>query len=168
MKFDPVRRSAALLRFSDRALLVLDEDLFLDCVPCDTAMVPQGISTMDWGIAACCRQDVPDVIYLRGSPGGRLRAHHSRRGSGRRCKQYYYLLKPHLTYRILEESFMGIKPSYIKTMGTELLKQQRDNFSGSFDENKVQLGASAVIGSKRVRNRIAGYITRKMNTKRHA
>lgn len=63
---------------------------------------------------------------------------------------------------------MGIKPSYIKTLGTELLKTQRDNFSGSFDENKVQLSASAVITSKRVRNRIAGYITRKVNTKRHA
>jgi len=63
---------------------------------------------------------------------------------------------------------MGIKPSYIKTMGTELLNKQKENFSGSFDENKVQLGASAVIESKRVRNRIAGYITRKMNTRRHA
>jgi small subunit ribosomal protein S17e len=63
---------------------------------------------------------------------------------------------------------MGIKPSYIKNIGTELLKQQRDYFSGSFDENKVQLGSSAVISSKRVRNRIAGYITRKINTKRHA
>jgi small subunit ribosomal protein S17e len=63
---------------------------------------------------------------------------------------------------------MGIKPSYIKTIGTELLAKQRENFSGSFDENKVQLGKSAVIGSKRVRNRIAGYITRKVNTKRHA
>jgi len=63
---------------------------------------------------------------------------------------------------------MGIKPSYIKSMGTELLNKQRDNFSASFDENKVQLSASAVIESKRVRNRIAGYITRKINTKRHA
>ncbi|MCK9631917.1 MAG: 30S ribosomal protein S17e [Methanoregula sp.] len=63
---------------------------------------------------------------------------------------------------------MGIKPSYIKNIGTELLKQQRDYFSGSFDENKVQLSSSAVISSKRVRNRIAGYITRKINTKRHA
>jgi len=63
---------------------------------------------------------------------------------------------------------MGIKPSYIKTMGTELLNKQRDNFSNSFDENKQQLGSSAVIGSKRVRNRIAGYITRKINTKRHS
>ena len=61
---------------------------------------------------------------------------------------------------------MGIKPSYIKSMGTELLAKQRENFSGSFDENKVQLSNSAVIESKRVRNRIAGYITRKINTKR--
>jgi len=63
---------------------------------------------------------------------------------------------------------MGIKPSYIKNIGTELLKTQREHFSSSFDENKVQLSASAVISSKRVRNRIAGYITRKVNTKRHA
>ncbi|MGA2121880.1 MAG: 30S ribosomal protein S17e [Methanoregula sp.] len=63
---------------------------------------------------------------------------------------------------------MGIKPSYIKSMGTELLAKQRENFSGSFDENKVQLSSSAVIESKRVRNRIAGYITRKINTKRHS
>ncbi len=63
---------------------------------------------------------------------------------------------------------MGIKPSYIKSMGTELLAKQRENFSGSFDENKVQLSSSAVIESKRVRNRIAGYITRKINTKRRS
>ena len=53
-------------------------------------------------------------------------------------------------------------------MGTELLAKQRDNFSTSFDENKVQLSKSAVIGSKRVRNRVAGYITRKINTKRRS
>jgi len=62
---------------------------------------------------------------------------------------------------------MGIKPSYIKSIGTELLAKQRDNFSNDFDANKQQLGISASIGSKRVRNRIAGYITRKINTKRH-
>jgi len=63
---------------------------------------------------------------------------------------------------------MGIKPSYIKTIGTELLAKQRENFTGNFDENKKQLATSAVIESKRVRNRVAGYITRKVNTKRHA
>lgn len=63
---------------------------------------------------------------------------------------------------------MGIKPSYIKTMGTELLNKQRENFTNNFDENKQQLGKSAVIGSKRVRNRVAGYITRKINTKKRS
>ncbi|HUW85694.1 MAG TPA: 30S ribosomal protein S17e [Methanoregula sp.] len=63
---------------------------------------------------------------------------------------------------------MGIKPSYIKTLGTDLLAKQRDYFSSSFDENKQQLAKSAVIDSKRVRNRVAGYITRKINTKRRS
>ena len=62
---------------------------------------------------------------------------------------------------------MGIKPSYIKNIGTALLAKQREFFTKNFDENKQQLGLSAIIGSKRVRNRIAGYITRKMNTKKH-
>ncbi len=61
---------------------------------------------------------------------------------------------------------MGIKPSYIKSIGTELLAKQRDNFSNDFDANKQQLSISAAIDSKRVRNRVAGYITRKINTKR--
>jgi small subunit ribosomal protein S17e len=60
---------------------------------------------------------------------------------------------------------MGIKPSYIKNLGTELLKKQREYFSKDFEANKQQLGISADIGSKRVRNRVAGYITRKMNAK---
>jgi small subunit ribosomal protein S17e len=61
---------------------------------------------------------------------------------------------------------MGIKPSYIKNLGTALLAKQPEYFSMSFEENKQQLGVSAVIGSKRVRNRVAGYITRKMNSKK--
>lgn len=63
---------------------------------------------------------------------------------------------------------MGIKPSYIKSIGTELLAKQREYFSNNFDENKQQLSKSAIIESKRVRNRIAGYITRKVNTKRRS
>jgi small subunit ribosomal protein S17e len=63
---------------------------------------------------------------------------------------------------------MGIKPSYIKTLGNELVTKQRTNFSNNFEDNKQQLDKSAVIGSKRVRNRIAGYITRKINTKKRS
>jgi small subunit ribosomal protein S17e len=61
---------------------------------------------------------------------------------------------------------MGIKPSYIKTLGTALLVRQPEYFTKSFEENKQQLGKSAVIDSKRVRNRVAGYLTRKMNSRK--
>jgi small subunit ribosomal protein S17e len=63
---------------------------------------------------------------------------------------------------------MGIKPSYIKTLGNELVTKQRTNFSNNFEDNKQQVDKSAVIESKRVRNRIAGYITRKINTKKRS
>jgi len=61
---------------------------------------------------------------------------------------------------------MGIKPSYIKNLGTALLAGQKEYFSKNFDENKQQLEKSAVINSKRVRNRVAGYLTRKMNSRK--
>lgn len=62
---------------------------------------------------------------------------------------------------------MGIKPSYIKTLGLELLAKNRDKFSSNYEENKQALTTTASIESKRVRNRVAGFITRKINTKRH-
>ena len=62
---------------------------------------------------------------------------------------------------------MGIKPSYIKTLGLEVLAKNREKFSNNYDENKQALTSVASIESKRVRNRIAGFITRKINTKRH-
>jgi thiamine-phosphate diphosphorylase len=67
MKFDPVIRSAAILQFSDRALGVLKNDLFLECVPLHDASKNQGISTVDWGIASCCKDSVPDMIYKKGA-----------------------------------------------------------------------------------------------------
>jgi small subunit ribosomal protein S17e len=62
---------------------------------------------------------------------------------------------------------MGIKPSYIKTLGLELLAKNREKFTSNYDENKQALTGIAIIESKRVRNRVAGFITRKINTKRH-
>jgi small subunit ribosomal protein S17e len=63
---------------------------------------------------------------------------------------------------------MGIKPSYIKSTGLELLSIYGDRFSNSFEENKQVVTEVTSIESKRVRNRIAGYVTRKINTGRHA
>jgi small subunit ribosomal protein S17e len=62
---------------------------------------------------------------------------------------------------------MGIKPSYIKSLGLELLAKNREKFSSNYEENKQALASTALIESKRVRNRVAGFITRKINTKRH-
>jgi len=59
---------------------------------------------------------------------------------------------------------MGIKPSYIKRIGQELIEQYTNRFGRDFKENKLGVSENAVIGSKKVRNRVAGYITRKHNT----
>jgi len=63
---------------------------------------------------------------------------------------------------------MGIKPSYIKNLGTELIAGQPERFGRDFRENKLGVSEAATIGSKRVRNRVAGYITRKHNTGKKA
>ena len=59
---------------------------------------------------------------------------------------------------------MGIKPTYIKKIGTELLEIHEEKFTNSFDDNKKAVSSATNVPSKRVRNRVAGYITRKINT----
>jgi hydroxymethylpyrimidine/phosphomethylpyrimidine kinase len=67
MKFDPAVRSAAVLQYSDRALRIFEDDRFLECALIDAASSQKGISTMDWGIASCCREEIPGVIYRKGA-----------------------------------------------------------------------------------------------------
>ncbi|MBP2132559.1 small subunit ribosomal protein S17e [Methanomicrobium sp. W14] len=61
---------------------------------------------------------------------------------------------------------MGIKPTYIKALSQELLSKNTGKFTNDFDGNKVVVDEVAVIDSKRVRNRVAGAITRKVNRKK--
>ncbi|OPX72480.1 MAG: 30S ribosomal protein S17e [Methanoregulaceae archaeon PtaB.Bin108] len=61
---------------------------------------------------------------------------------------------------------MGIKPTYIKAIGLELLDHHGSRFSNNFDENKQTITEITNIDSKRVRNRVAGFVTRKVNTGR--
>ena len=68
MKFDPHMRCVATLRFSRNILLVI-ESLLLECTSFDPASEPPGISTMDWEIASCCKEGVPDVCYDTGGKG---------------------------------------------------------------------------------------------------
>lgn len=67
MKFDPAIRSAAVLHFSPAMTDIL-EDMLLECCSFDPLREPPGITTMDWGVASCCRDGVPDVIYNRSTP----------------------------------------------------------------------------------------------------
>ncbi|MDD4126869.1 MAG: 30S ribosomal protein S17e [Methanomicrobium sp.] len=61
---------------------------------------------------------------------------------------------------------MAIKPTYIKALSQELLSKHGDKFTKDFDENKLAVDEVAVIGSKFVRNRVAGAITRKVNRRK--
>lgn len=47
----------------------------------------------------------------------------------------------------------------IKRISNEILERYPENFGTDFDQNKVTLKNIAVVRSKLLRNRIAGYIT---------
>jgi small subunit ribosomal protein S17e len=56
---------------------------------------------------------------------------------------------------------MAIKPAYVKKTGNILLERYPDAFGHDFEHNKDVVAELTNIESKGVRNRIAGYITRK-------
>ncbi len=68
MKYDPSVRSMANIRFSVTILHIVDE-LMLEICEFDRSKEPPGAQTMDWGVAFCCREAVPDVIFDRGAKG---------------------------------------------------------------------------------------------------
>jgi small subunit ribosomal protein S17e len=56
---------------------------------------------------------------------------------------------------------MPIKPDYVKKTGNILLERYPEAFSRDFEQNKEAVKELTTIDSKGVRNRIAGYVTRK-------
>ncbi len=56
---------------------------------------------------------------------------------------------------------MAIKPKYVKQIGTMLLERYPQSFNTDFETNKESVETLTNVESKSVRNRIAGYITRK-------
>ena len=56
---------------------------------------------------------------------------------------------------------MPIKPAYVKRISRALIERYPERFSDDFDENKEMVTLVTNVESKRVRNRIAGYVTRK-------
>ncbi|MFB6152854.1 MAG: 30S ribosomal protein S17e [Halodesulfurarchaeum sp.] len=59
---------------------------------------------------------------------------------------------------------MAIKPDYVKKTGSILLERYPEAFQqDDFEHNKESVEELTNIESKEVRNRIAGYVTRKLN-----
>ena len=56
---------------------------------------------------------------------------------------------------------MAIKPDYVKKTGSILLERYPEAFTKDFEQNKDSVQKLTSIDSKGVRNRIAGYVTRK-------
>ncbi|ELZ96735.1 30S ribosomal protein S17e [Haloferax mucosum ATCC BAA-1512] len=56
---------------------------------------------------------------------------------------------------------MAIKPKYVKQLGNTLLERYPQAFNTDFETNKDSVEQLTTVESKGVRNRIAGYITRK-------
>jgi thiamine-phosphate diphosphorylase len=66
MKFDPRILCVAIISCTAAVVKTMDERSFEIC-SFDPGKEPPGIRTMDWGVAQCCRNGVPDAIYSRGS-----------------------------------------------------------------------------------------------------
>lgn len=56
---------------------------------------------------------------------------------------------------------MPIKPKYVKQLANLLLERYPQAFNADFETNKESVSELTNVESKSVRNRIAGYITRK-------
>ncbi|MDZ7746335.1 MAG: 30S ribosomal protein S17e [Halobacteriales archaeon] len=63
---------------------------------------------------------------------------------------------------------MAVKPAYIKKLARALIERYGDAFSTDFEHNKEVVTAVTNVKSKGVRNRIAGYITRKKKSAAYA
>jgi small subunit ribosomal protein S17e len=55
-----------------------------------------------------------------------------------------------------------IKQTYLKRVAERLLREYPDGFTTDFQKNKARVGAYTDITSKTIRNKIAGYLTKKI------
>ena len=52
-----------------------------------------------------------------------------------------------------------VRQTYIKRLAKDLIDADPERFTEDFDENKEQLRDTQEFESKRIRNRVAGYIS---------
>ena len=53
-----------------------------------------------------------------------------------------------------------VRTTFVKTTSEKIYAKYKDKFDRSFDNNKKSVDEAAIINSKKLRNVIAGYITR--------
>jgi len=59
----------------------------------------------------------------------------------------------------------SIRQTYIKSTVDALLRQHPGEFTTDFNANKAQVEKLTGVESKALRNRVAGYVTRKVSSK---
>ena len=54
----------------------------------------------------------------------------------------------------------NVRPEHVKRIARELLRLYADKFTTNFDDNKKAIQSLTNISSVKLRNRVAGYVTR--------
>ncbi len=57
-----------------------------------------------------------------------------------------------------------VKTEHVKNLGKELMKRFPEKFSRNFNENKIMVDELTEGTSTKVRNRVAGYLTRTVSS----
>jgi len=57
-----------------------------------------------------------------------------------------------------------VRPKHVKRIARELMQRYPDKFTTDFENNKKAVQLLATISSIKIRNRIAGYVTRLSST----
>lgn len=59
-----------------------------------------------------------------------------------------------------------VRPKHVKRLARDLVETHEDRFEQDFDHNKEQLKEMDLVDSKKLRNRVAGYIVRVLRNKK--
>lgn len=59
-----------------------------------------------------------------------------------------------------------VRQTYIKRLANDLVEADSERFSDDFEENKQELKETDEFESKKLRNRVAGYIVRVVQNRR--
>jgi len=68
----------------------------------------------------------------------------------------------------LNDNLGKVRPEKVKKIARELLKRYPDKFTGNFEGNKMALATLTTATTAKLRNRIAGYVTRLIAIKKAA